>query len=134
MEKIVDSIGVDDRLDNYIKMILPDYTRSSIKKNITEGYILLNGKQVKAGEKLRLGDMVSINIPEAKKVDTTAENIPLDILYQDDDMAIINKEQGMVVHPACGNYTGTIVNALLFNIDNPKLELNEKCDIFELFL
>lgn len=118
MKKIVDSIGVDDRLDNYIKYVLPDYTRSSIKKYITEGYILLNDKKVKAGEKLRLGDVVTIDIPEPKKVDTVAEDIPLDIIYEDSDMAIINKSQGMVVHPACGNYTGTLVNALLYNIDN----------------
>jgi 23S rRNA pseudouridine1911/1915/1917 synthase len=116
---IITDQNVDKRLDVFVQSQFPSYTRSHIKILNEQGNILLNGKNYKCGEKLKLGDRISVNIPEKPlPLEIKAECIPLDIIYQDNDMVIVNKKQGMVVHPACGNYTGTLVNALLFNIDN----------------
>lgn len=112
----LDQVGT--RFDCALVSLLPDLTRSHIKLLIENGDATLNGKIVKAGEKLRIGDEISVVLPEVKKVETLPEDIELDIIYQDDDLAVINKPQGMVVHPACGNYEHTLVNALLFKLDN----------------
>lgn len=114
---LVEFNQVGSRFDCVLVSLLPDLTRSHIKLLIENGDATLNGKIVKAGEKLRIGDEISVVIPEVKKVETVAEDIELDIVYQDDDLAVINKPQGMVVHPACGNYEHTLVNALLFRLD-----------------
>lgn len=115
---LVDFNNVSSRFDCVLVSLLPEFTRSRIKLLIENGDATLNGKVVKAGEKLRLGDEIEVNIPELKKVETLPEDIDLDIVYEDDDLAVINKPQGMVVHPACGNFTHTLVNALLFKLDN----------------
>lgn len=80
--------------------------------------VFVNGKTVKPSYKVKENDEVVVNIPEAEKIDVLPENIPLDILYEDDDIIVINKPQGMVVHPAPGNYSGTLVNALLYHCKN----------------
>lgn len=105
------------RIDVFLAAEL-DYTRSYIKKLIVDGLVFVNGKTVKPSYKVKENDEVVVNIPEAEKIDVLPENIPLDILYEDDDIIVINKPQGMVVHPAPGNYSGTLVNALLYHCKN----------------
>lgn len=104
------------RLDVALSNIFTENTRSYIKKLITNGYVSVNGKQVKSGEKLKLNDEIKIYFPKPEEYDLTPQNIEIDIVYQDADIAVINKPKGMVVHPAVGNLTGTLVNALLFHI------------------
>lgn len=110
-------VDKDKRLDNYLlEKFGETYSRSKIKNMIDDGLVSLNGKtKLKAGEKLKANDEIIVTIPYAVPVDISPENIPLDIVYEDDDFAIINKKQGMVVHPAVGNQTGTLVNALLYH-------------------
>lgn len=103
------------RLDKYLAEQLKDYTRSFIQKQIEQEGVSVNG-QVKNGKyKVKAGDEIKICIPDPVEVDIVAEDIPIDIVYEDDDLMVINKPQDMVVHPAPGNYTGTLVNALLFH-------------------
>lgn len=101
------------RLDSYLAESFEELTRSRVQKLIAQGEIRVNGKEVRANYKLRETDHIEINIPEAKEVEITAEEIPLDIVYEDECMLVVNKPQGMVVHPAAGNYSGTLVNALM---------------------
>jgi len=105
------------RIDVFLAAEL-DYTRSYIKKLIVDGLVFVNGKAVKPSYKVKENDEVVVNIPEAEKIDVLPENIPLDIIYEDDDIVVVNKPQGMVVHPAPGNYSGTLVNALLYHCKN----------------
>ena len=106
----------NERLDVFLERELDGFSRSSIKKNIDDGNILLNGQKVKAGMKLKDGDIVDVNIPEPKEISTKPQDIDINIIYEDEDIVVINKEQGMVVHPAVGNYDGTLVNALLYKV------------------
>ena len=101
------------RLDRFISGRLPAYTRSRIQKLTEDGFVLADGKPVKVSHKVRAGEMVSLTVPELREPDILPEPIRLDIVYEDGDMLVVNKPQGMVVHPAAGNYTGTLVNALL---------------------
>ena len=104
------------RLDVYLAEMLEDWTRSQIKKQIDTGNALVNQKPRKAGYMLKNNDVVSICFnKESGLDDVLPENIPLDIVYEDEDIAVINKPQGMVVHPAPGNYEHTLVNALLYH-------------------
>mgnify|MGYP001176804260 FL=1 len=91
-------------------------TRSQIKQLIDRGLVLVGGNQVKAGYRLRIGDEVSVIIPPPQETDVQPENIPIDIIYEDDQIAVVNKPKGLVVHPAAGNWEGTLVNALLFHL------------------
>ncbi len=91
-------------------------TRSCIQRLIETGNIVVNGKNKKANYRTKAGDIVRVNIPQAEPTGITAEDIPLDIVYQDEDIAVINKPVGMVVHPAAGNKNGTLVNALMFHL------------------
>lgn len=106
------------RTDKYISEMLPDISRSYIQKIIKDGKITVNQKTVKANYKLSADDMLCVTIPAPKKPDIIPENIPLDITYEDDDIIIVNKQKGMVVHPAPGHYGGTLVNALLYHCGN----------------
>ncbi len=101
------------RLDAYLAEVLADLTRSRIQKLIVEGCITVNGGDVRSNYKLRCGDEIDIQIPDARETQIVAEEIPLDIVYEDESMLVVNKPQGMVVHPAAGNYQGTLVNALM---------------------
>lgn len=101
------------RLDSYLADSFEELTRSRVQKLIVQGEIRVNGKEVRANYKLREADDVEVNIPDAKEVEITAEEIPLDIVFEDECMLVVNKPQGMVVHPAAGNYSGTLVNALM---------------------
>ena len=93
-------------------------TRSNMQKLLEEGRVCKGEKELKANYKLKEGDVLSVAIPELKPLDVLPENIPLDILYEDDDIIVVNKQRGMVVHPATGNYSGTLVNALLYHCKN----------------
>ncbi|AGB18851.1 RNA pseudouridine synthase [Thermoanaerobacterium thermosaccharolyticum] len=114
---IAEKDDVDKRIDSFLASEL-DYTRSYLKKLILDGLVKVNGLLIKPNYKLKEGDSVDVNIPEAEEIDLRPENIPLDIIYEDDDIIVINKPQGMVVHPAPGNYSGTLVNALLYHCKN----------------
>ena len=103
------------RLDKLLGQLYPDYTRSYIQKLIQDGQVTLNGKTAKVSAKGSAGDVIHMVIPEAQPLEIAAENIPLDILYEDKDLIIVNKPKGMVVHPAAGHYNGTLVNALLYH-------------------
>lgn len=103
------------RLDKFLTEKLPDMSRSHIQKLIRDGNVTVNEKTVKANYKVSLGEIVEIDIPEPECLDIVPENIPLDILYEDDDILVVNKPKGMVVHPAPGHYSGTLVNAIMFH-------------------
>ena len=102
-----------DRLDKYISNKTDEISRVMIQKLIDEGEILVNGKSQKASYKVQKGDKISINIPEVKEVGLKSQDIPLDIIYEDNDILVVNKPKGMVVHPAVGNLDGTLVNAVM---------------------
>ena len=104
---------VGARLDAWLTKKLETWSRSFLEKLITEGGVVVNGNNVKPGYKLKIDDLIDVSIPEPKHLDVIAEKIDLDILYEDEDIIVVNKARGMVVHPAAGNYTGTLVNALL---------------------
>lgn len=105
----------EERIDHYLALFNPELTRSYLQKLIKAGEILVNGKPVKASYHVEADDLIDVNIPEAITPDILPENIPLDILYEDDDIILLNKPKDMVVHPAAGHYSGTIVNALLYH-------------------
>jgi len=106
------------RLDKVLAENLPDYSRSQIQKWLQEGRVEKNGQVVQSKMKVHTGDSFVITIPAAKKLEVVAQNIPLDIIYQDQDVAVVNKPQGMVVHPSQGHPDGTLVNALLYHLDH----------------
>ena len=101
------------RIDKYISDNIDELTRSAVQGLIEKGLVLVNGKEVSKNCKLKAGDEISVEIPEPEPMDAVPEDISLDIVYEDDDLLVVNKPKGMVVHPAHGNHTGTLVNALL---------------------
>jgi 23S rRNA pseudouridine1911/1915/1917 synthase len=101
------------RLDHFLSHRFTELTRSRLKNLVQEGHILVNGVSTKAGTMLRAGDVVTVHVPEPEPSDVTPEAIPLSILHEDSDLIVIDKAPGMVVHPAHGHTTGTLVNALL---------------------
>ena len=103
------------RIDKFISDNLENQSRSYIQKLIEDGLVTLNEKPVKAKYKVKIGDEFNIVIPEAEELDIVAEDIPLDIIYEDKDILVVNKPKGMVVHPAPGHYTGTLVNAIMYH-------------------
>ncbi len=103
------------RIDKYISEHIEDLSRSYIQNIIQKGLVKVNDKKVKSNYKVNLSDVINIEIPEPEKLKVEAENIPIDIVYEDEDLLLVNKPQGMVVHPAPGNYTGTLVNALMYH-------------------
>jgi 23S rRNA pseudouridine1911/1915/1917 synthase len=109
----VDNPGV--RIDAFLSNEIADLSRSFIQKLIEDESILVNDKATKSNYKIRLNDNIYVCIPEPKEVEIVPENIPLDIVYEDDDIIIINKPKGMVVHPAAGHLSGTLVNALMYH-------------------
>ncbi len=120
MREYVFCVSEDDeseRVDKYLSSLLPDLTRSYIQKQISEGLLLINDKVSKANYRLKSEDRVLLSVPDSVIPDIEPENIPIEIVYEDDDVAIVNKPQGMVVHPSSGHYNGTLVNALLFHLN-----------------
>lgn len=112
---IITENEVNQRIDKVLGSKFDDLSRSYVQKLIKDGFVLVNGKTVKVKYACSINDEISIQIPEAVELNLEPENIPLDIIYEDDDLLIINKPKGMVVHPAPGHYTGTMVNALLYH-------------------
>ncbi len=117
MENKIIIADKSERLDVFLSEKL-DKTRSAVKKLVDDGEITVGGNKVKAGRVLKIGEEISVNIPDPVKLDLEAENIPLDIIYQDKDIAIINKPQGMTVHAGNGTHGSTLVNALLYHLDS----------------
>lgn len=113
MELIIKESGI--RLDKALAD-LTELSRSQAKEAIKNGNILVNGKAVKAKYSVKEGDLVTYDLPEPEVLEYEAEDIPLDIVYEDDDVAVVNKPQGMVVHPSVGHTSGTLVNALMYHI------------------
>lgn len=113
MELIIKESGI--RLDKALAD-LTELSRSQANEAIKNGNILVNGKAVKAKYSVKEGDLVTYDLPEPEVLEYEAEDIPLDIVYEDDDVAVVNKPQGMVVHPSVGHTSGTLVNALMYHI------------------
>ncbi len=111
----VEETWKEARLDRYLSEMIPEQSRSFFQKLIKDGFVRVNEFIQKANYRLNIGDMVEVVIPDAVPTDIQPENIPLDILYEDDDLLIVNKPKGMVVHPAIGHYTGTLVNAIMYH-------------------
>ena len=109
---ITDQTG---RIDKVLTSLEPEITRSQLKNLINDGHVTVNGQAVKPKYKVQAGDKISLVKPEPQSLELTPENIPLDIVYEDDDVIVVNKPQGMVVHPAPGHPDHTLVNALLYH-------------------
>lgn len=114
---------VGTRLDKWLSG-KAELTRSSIQKMISDGNITVNEKNVPKNYILRLNDVVSVEIPEPRTLDVIPEDIPVDIIYEDEHLLVVNKPKGMVVHPAAGNYSGTLVNALMFHCEGRLSSIN----------
>lgn len=104
-----------ERIDKFLSVLVPDCSRNSIQKLIEQGNVTINGVDVNKKYKVNTDDEILLITGELKPLDAEPENIPLDIVYEDDDLLVVNKPRGMVVHPAPGNYSGTLVNALLYH-------------------
>ena len=111
---IQDQCDAGKRLDVYLSGMEENLSRSHIQKLLKEGCITVNGEAVKAGSRLGIGDVIRLDLPEPVPLEVLPEDIPLDILYEDRDVLVVNKPKGMVVHPAYGNFTGTLANALCY--------------------
>lgn len=103
----------DKRIDVFITEMLPERSRSYVQKLLKNNAVTVNGKDVKANYKIKEGDFVNVEIPQDEELSVEAEDIPLDIIYEDEDILIVNKPKDMVVHPAAGHYSGTLVNAVM---------------------
>ena len=114
MQEIIVQDGEENvRIDSFVSNKISDLSRNMIVKLIESDNIKVNGKSQKPSYKIQAGDKISIEIPEIKEVDLKAQDIPINIIYEDNDIIVINKEKGMVVHPAEGNWDGTLVNAIM---------------------
>lgn len=119
IKKII--VSKDDdlaRIDKYLASILGDISRSTIQSLIEEDYILVNENSVKASYKVKINDLIEIFETELESKEITPTNIPIDIVYEDDDILVVNKPAGLVVHPAPGHYTDTLVNALMYHFSS----------------
>lgn len=106
------------RADVFVSENLTDYTRSAVKKLFEGGYVVIDGKSAKPSQSVDAGDSVFVTLPDLEECIAKPEDIPIDIIYEDDDLAVINKPQGLTVHAGNGNLNGTLVNALLFRLKN----------------
>ena len=122
MTYIADIAG--ERLDAFVARICSDLTRSAAQRLIEEGAVTRNGKNAKKNDKLNIGDEISVTIPEPKEVDIVAREMPLDIVYEDEDVLVINKPKGLVVHPAAGHQDDTLVNGLLYALGDDLSGIN----------
>lgn len=112
---ITTEADVGTRLDKYLSLQLSEITRSFLQKLIKEGYVKVEEQSVKANYKLKPDQTISVTIPPPKETEILPENIPLDILYEDEDLLVVNKPKNMVVHPSAGHYSGTLVNAVMYH-------------------
>ncbi len=115
IELLTDAACEGERLDKFLSHIFPECSRSALQKAIDCGNASVNGRAAAKNYKLHAEDRVTFSIPEAKPLEVAAQNIPLDVVYEDRDLLVVNKPKGMVVHPAPGNFDGTLVNALLYH-------------------
>ena len=122
MNLIADTAG--ERLDAFLARSVEGLTRSSAQKLLEEGHVIRNGKPGKKNDKLSPGDEISVTIPEAKPVDIAPKEIPLDIVYEDEDVVVLNKPKGLVVHPAAGHQDDTLVNGLLYALGDSLSGIN----------
>lgn len=106
---------VGKRIDKVLTQELQDFSRTQIQNMISKGCVEVNGKVIKASYKIELDDEVIVHIPEIESTDILPEDIPLDVVYEDQDVIVVNKPTGMIVHPSAGIYSGTLVNALLYH-------------------
>ncbi len=113
-----------ERLDAFLARAVPELSRSAAQKLIEEGCVLRNGKPGKKNDKLSPGDQIDVTIPEPKAVDIIPREMPLDIVYEDEDVAVINKPKGLVVHPAAGHLDDTLVNGLLYAMEGELSGIN----------
>ncbi|MDI4569926.1 RluA family pseudouridine synthase [Bacillus altitudinis] len=102
-----------ERLDKFLSTTEPEWSRTQVQQWVKDGLIEVNGKQVKANYKVQAGDQIKVEIPDPEALDVEAESMELDIYYEDEDVLVVNKPRGMVVHPAPGHVTGTLVNGLM---------------------
>lgn len=122
---LIDEETQSTRIDLVLSLLLPETSRSFIVKLLEGGNLMVNGMTCTSKKyKVQAGDQVEITIPEPEILKIEAENIPLDIVYEDDDVLIVNKPKGMVVHPAAGNYTGTLVNAIMYHCGDRLSSIN----------
>ena len=112
------------RLDKLISDVWEDISRSAAAKLIEDKAVTVNGKSPSKSCKASVNDIISAEIPDPVELNVTAENIPIDIVYEDNDLLVVNKPKGMVVHPAAGNYTGTLVNALMYHCRDSLSSIN----------
>lgn len=112
------------RLDKYLSLIYPQQSRSFFQKLIKEQHVLVNGMPSKASYLVNGGDLLQVTVPKAQEIAVMPENIPLDILYEDRDVLVVNKPKGMVVHPSAGHYTGTLVNGILYHCQDSLSGIN----------
>ena len=125
MEILTFLVEKEDRLDVFLSE-KTEKTRSAIKKLVESGKVTVGEKVIsKAGQSLKVGEKVKVEIPDAVKLSTEAEDIPIDIVYQDEDIAVINKQQGLTVHTGNGVHGSTLVNALLFHLDRHQVRSND---------
>lgn len=113
-----------ERLDKFLSAVCPECSRSFLQRLVKEGLVLVNGKGQKANYRINEKDRVTLDIPPAQVIEILPENIPLDILYEDSDLLIVNKPKGMVVHPSAGHSSGTLVNAVLFHCQDSLSGIN----------
>ena len=104
-----------ERADAALARLCPELTRSAAQKLLEAGQVTCGGKTLKKNDKLTAGDELEVQLPEVQEVDIQPENIPLDVVFEDDDVIVINKPKGLVVHPAAGHWSGTLVNALMYH-------------------
>ncbi len=118
MEDIKIRVEVDEanqRIDKVLSQYFQDFSRSQVQQLIQDQHVSVNGQIVKSSQKVQENDMIDVHIPDPKSTEILAEDIPIDIVYQDADVIIVNKPTGMIVHPSVGIYSGTLVNALLYH-------------------
>ncbi len=123
-EYLVEDSDAGQRIDKLLSVHLNDFSRSYIQKLLSNQAVLLHGQPIKSNYKVKAGDHIQVEIPEPEVLDVQPENIPLDIVYEDSDVLIINKPKGMVVHPAAGHYSGTLVNAILYHCQDELSTIN----------
>lgn len=112
---LINEENSQQRVDKYLSEQMADFSRARVQKLLEDGQVTVNEKVVKANQKLKTNDQVVIHVPDAVHIDIPAEDIPLDIVYEDRDILVVNKPKEMVVHPALGHHTGTLVNALMYH-------------------
>lgn len=121
---LAEDTDIGERIDRFLQKHFPERSRSALQKLTADGHVSVNGRSVSKNYKLSGGDTVSLIIPEPKELDVLPERIPLDIVYEDNDLLVVNKPKGIVVHPAPGNLSGTLVNALLYHCKNELSGIN----------